>query len=221
MSDVIRQRIQERLTLLGKNARQVSIEATGKPDTIRDLMRRPKNGMLAHTLAKIANALETSTAYLMGETDDASRSVSSLVGGTGLRRAVPVLDAAGAAAFAEHDPPPYVGGRNTLIPDVEVSARAFAILLGDDSMAPAFQPGDVVVIDPALTPRPGDHVAVRMAHDNEVLFRRYHQRKEQSTGRDYAELAPVNPAWPTLVLDWGNPGEVLGAMVEHRRAFKR
>lgn len=210
-------RISERATFLGKSDRQVSMEATGKPDPIRDIRRHRDPG--AQKLKKIANALETTVDYLLGRTDDASRPGDDQRAETrsGMRRALPVLDPANAAAFAEMDAPPYFGGASTLIPDTTVSTRAFAITLADKSMEPEFIAGDIVVIDPEEALEPGDFVLFQPDRKTKPCLRQYHRRQD-ADGHEYAELVPLNKAWETIDTR-RSPGRLLGKMISLRRSY--
>ena len=84
-------------------------------------------------------------------------------------------------------------------------------------MAPEFQPGDKVIVDPKIHPRPGDFVVAKRDKDREAIFREF-QVKSQKTGeRVVIELRSSNPNMPTLLIDRKNPGRIVGTMVEHRR----
>lgn len=67
-TDELKRRIAERLATLGISERAASIKATGQPDTLRFI--RTRDVMPSwQKLIQIAEALETSTDYLVGETD--------------------------------------------------------------------------------------------------------------------------------------------------------
>jgi phage repressor protein C with HTH and peptisase S24 domain len=69
INETIAARIQERVEATGKSARSLSMRATGKPDAIRTIL---KQGVMpsADRLEMLAHTLGTSTAYLLGATDD-------------------------------------------------------------------------------------------------------------------------------------------------------
>ena len=100
---------------------------------------------------------------------------------------------------------------------LKVSDHTFALVIEGTSMAPEFQPGDKVVIDPALAPRPGDLVVAKREKDQEATFKKYRLRAQDERGRDVIELVPLNLDWPTLLIDADSPGLIVGIMVEHRR----
>lgn len=68
---------------------------------------------------------------------------------------------------------------------------SLAFELVDDSNSPTFGSGDVIIVDPARSARPGCYVLAQI-DENEYIFRRYRQH-------DFGfSLVPDNPDWPTL-----------------------
>lgn len=79
----------------------------------------------------------------------------------------------------------------------------------DRSNEPEYLPGDVVVIDPAIDPIPGDMVFVAIG-DTEPIFRSY----EISSGGKVL-LRPKNPTWGNgIEIDPGSDSRILGVMSE-------
>lgn len=101
--------------------------------------------------------------------------------------------------------------------DLPVSGSALAVVIDGRSMEPDFQPGDKVIIDPMVPPRPGDFVMAKRDGDQEATFRKYRLKSRDETGGDAIDLLPLNPDWPSLTIDRDNPGRIVGTMVEHRR----
>lgn len=98
---------------------------------------------------------------------------------------------------------------------LEVSDRAFAYVMNDEAMRGCLEPSDIVVLDPAATPRPGDVVGM-MSKSGEFLVRLY-QLRSMNNPDDFA-LAPANPAYPGAGADMldGN-----AAVMVERRSFRR
>lgn len=71
---------------------------------------------------------------------------------------------------------------------------AFALEITDDSMAPVYRDGDVVVVSPESGVRRGDRVVVK-TKDGRVTIRRLMRKSAQKV-----ELAPVNGSDPDLVV---------------------
>lgn len=97
-----------------------------------------------------------------------------------------------------------------IMTDLNVSDVAFAVRLGDDSMHPTFQKGDVVIIDPNVLPEAGEFI---LAKQNEnFLFRKYKLEYEPN----HFKLIPLNQDY--AIIDSAIVEEliILGTMVEHR-----
>lgn len=100
------------------------------------------------------------------------------------------------------------------MPETPGAARYLALKITDVSMQGArdyFAPGDVVIIDPAIPPQPGDYVLAMV--DNQTVFRQYTLRQL------HIELAPLNPFWATLSAP-PDQVQVIGTLIEHRRYRK-
>jgi SOS-response transcriptional repressor LexA len=93
----------------------------------------------------------------------------------------------------------------------------FALQIFGESNLPDYRPGDIVIIDPAVEPLPGDMVAAQMAGSAELVFRRYRPRGTDRHGQTRIELAPLNADWPTLEIAGAGNGKIVGTMIEHRR----
>lgn len=106
-----------------------------------------------------------------------------------------------------------------LLTDLELSPSAFALRIKGDSMLPEFREGDTVIIDPAVTPLPGDYVVAKN-DDNEATFKKYRPRGLNEQGQPVFELVPLNEDYPSLRSDRSNL-QIIGTMVEHRRYRKR
>jgi SOS-response transcriptional repressor LexA len=134
-------------------------------------------------------------------------------------RAIPVISTAQASALAK----PSVtyapdAGFDVVYINYEISTRAFALKLEDESMLPEFRAGDVVIIDPELTPRPGDFVVAKCGRQ-EATFKKYRPREMDDSGEMIFELSPLNLDYPSLRSDVQKLG-VIGVMVEHRKMYR-
>lgn len=101
----------------------------------------------------------------------------------------------------------------------DASTWAFFLEIEGDSMLPEFRPGDRVLIDPEVTPRPGDFVAARNTKQ-EATFKKYRVRGINEAGQEVFELVPLNDDYPVLRSDEHHL-VVIGTMLEHRRKFRR
>ncbi|MGK3144303.1 helix-turn-helix domain-containing protein [Pantoea sp. C2G6] len=97
--------------------------------------------------------------------------------------------------------------------DMALSQQSFAVRVDEQAMTPAILPLDVAIVDPCVSPLPGDTVAA-LQHTR-LLLRTWRQR---STVNDQPlfELAPANINYPLLHSDQ-DALTLLGTVVELRR----
>jgi SOS-response transcriptional repressor LexA len=94
------------------------------------------------------------------------------------------------------------------------SETAFSIVIPDSSNAPRFEVGDRVVIDPEVTPLPGDMVLGLAGDERQPLFRKY--RIESGARGKLVVLEPLNTDWPSEA-ETASKIEILGVMTEHTK----
>lgn len=88
--------------------------------------------------------------------------------------------------------------------------EAFAVTIKDQSDAPEYLPGDIVVIDPGTPTHPGSMVLAQASADGPIVFRRLRETPEGQT------LIPLNTDWaPSVISD---DGRIFGRMTEHARS---
>ncbi len=92
----------------------------------------------------------------------------------------------------------------------------FALVVKDASMMPELKPGDIVVIDPAIAPQPGETVLAKLDNEDPVFLRRYRLLGKDAKGLNTFELIPINEYWPKIIVNSDNPGHIIGTLVEHR-----
>lgn len=131
-------------------------------------------------------------------------------------RQVPLISSVAAGKLVEICNPYDLGGYERLVMvHEEVSGRAFALEIIGESMLPEFCNGDIIIIDPEVLPQPGDYVVARN-HVQEATFKKYRPRGVNESGKEYFELVPLNPDYPTLRSDLQNL-IIIGVEVEHHR----
>jgi SOS-response transcriptional repressor LexA len=119
-------------------------------------------------------------------------------------------------AYTESDFPEW------LFTERAVSEDAFALDIEGSSMEPDFRAGDRIIVDPAVSPTPGDFVVAKLDGDDEATFKKYRPKGFDRTGQPLSvELVPLNEDWPVLILSIENPGWIVGTMVEHRKYRRR
>jgi len=184
-------------------------EASGKTGMgrtlIRDLRRRAHGEkplrVRSDTLDKLAFALQTSVHYLTGATHDPSRGLVRM-------QAIPVRDSDalvnGIRADREYP---------SIFPTLPVGPTAFAFLVTDNAMDAAhIEIGDLVIVDPATRPEPGDTVLAVI--EAKVCLRHYRNPFSASI-----LLVPLNQAFPQFDLRAADRSKIRGTVVEHRRSF--
>lgn len=135
-------------------------------------------------------------------------------------RRVPLINYVQAGQMTEAiDPFPAGSAFEYLLTDLDLSEEAFALEIEGMSMSPEFGPGDRIIVDPALSPRPGDFVVAKNGRD-EATFKKYRVRGVSAAGQDIFELVPLNPDYPTLSSEV-QLIQVIAVMVEHRRYRKK
>jgi SOS-response transcriptional repressor LexA len=135
-------------------------------------------------------------------------------------RRIPLISSVQAGLMIEAiEPFPPGGAFEYLLTDLELSEHAFALEIEGNSMTPEFNPGDRVIVDPAICPRPGDFVVAKNGRE-EATFKKYRARGFGADGQEAFELVPLNPDYPTISSEH-EPVRIIGVMVEHRRYRKR
>lgn len=182
--------------------------------------------------ARLARAIEQASARRRGWMDEPHRVPEAFGPKTGKGteakavvltpfgdKMVPILDGVQAWQWTASPKPYPVNDRTeviwTRLP--ELSDRAFALLIEGESMSDEFYPGDIVIVDPDVTPRPGDYVVAKLAREESVTFRKYRPRGNDKSGKPVIELAPLNEDYPSTVIESRSPGSIIGTMVEHRK----
>lgn len=172
----------------------------------------------SHRLAKLARLFNIRLEWLLDETGPMDSEEVRPVAQVRHTTRVPVIDRVQAGDWTEVEDPFTLGSADEFLQtDLRVSSSTFALVIEGRSMEPEFQPGDKVIIDPMVRPRPGDFVVAKRDNDQEATFKKFRLRSQDEQGRDVIELKPLNPDWPTLMIDQDNPGHIVGTMVEHRR----
>lgn len=98
----------------------------------------------------------------------------------------------------------------------ELSADAFALKMVDESMTPEIRVGDVLVIDPAVLPKPGDFVVVKIAGKNDVIVCQY--KKLSYTSSEF-ELMTLNDHWPNIKVSDDAEVKIIGIVIQTIRGY--
>jgi len=135
-------------------------------------------------------------------------------------RPVPVISAIQAGQLKDMENPYSPGdGYSVEYTDQKLSRWAFALEVEGQSMAPVFQPGDRIIVDPDIAPQPGDYVIARNGSD-QATFKKYRPRGIDANGEMVFELVPLNDDYPTMRSDTERL-IVIGVVTEHRKKLRR
>ena len=174
---------------------------------------RPETGKLD----RLSQVLDVRLEWLGTGREPMRHDDPELPAGAG-RFLVPVIDDVRAGAWSEVTDPYAPGaGVEFLATDLKIGVHAFALIIDGDSMTPEYRPGDKVIVDPGVVPRPGDCVVAKLDREQTATFKKYRPRGVDRSGNEVFELVPLNENWPTLHVDAENPGRIIATMVEHRR----
>lgn len=135
-------------------------------------------------------------------------------------RRIPIISYVQAGMMTEAIDPYMMGdGFETITTDLDLSGSAFGLIIKGPSMEPEFREGDKVIIDPAVSPQPGDFVVAKNTQE-EATFKKYRPRGTDERGEMIFELVPLNDDFPTLHSERDHL-HVIGVMVEHRKYRRR
>jgi SOS-response transcriptional repressor LexA len=165
-------------------------------------------------IKQLAQALEVSPAFLMCLSDEKK---DKLIANPS--RLIPLLDYKQAydtrAAYEqEFRDIVFISVSTVLLP--ELSEEAFAIKIIDDSMIPEIRVNDTLVIDPSVSPKPGDYVIVKIGNKSEIIICQY--KKLSYTSSDF-ELLTLNDNWPNIRVCHELQVEIIGVVMQNIRGY--
>lgn len=127
-------------------------------------------------------------------------------------RRVPVLSYVQAGNLTEEKGITDMEGElEYVLADSTVHESCFALRIDGDSMQPEFIEGDIVIIDPELSPQPGEFI-VAQNENHAATFKKY---RPAGTNVSAFELVPLNPDYP-IISSLNSKLRLIGVMVEHR-----
>ena len=155
--------------------------------------------------------------WLTGEGDGTTAATMNTPPGSNARP-VPVVDYITAGNWdTVTDPYPTGRGMEALMTERRISANTFALVVRGTSMEPEFREDDKVIINPDVTPQPGDFVVAKLLEEEEATLKKYRPRGNDAQGQPVIELVPLNEDWRILRMDTSRPARIIGTVIEHRR----
>lgn len=219
----IREKIGQRI-YEARKAKNLTIKALGEltDDFKQTRITNWENGLRLpgpEEIKLLAKALDVSPAYLMCLSDDKQPKKIP-----GLGALVPLLDHHQAS-----DPKTYIEAIKSEENDDKLvfiplsleriknpGKYTFALKMIDDSMLPEIRPNDILIIDPSLSPSPGDYVAVKISGKNDVFICQY---KQLSYITLEFELLTLNDKWPNISVNENIKVEIVGKVILNIRAY--
>jgi repressor LexA len=164
-----------------------------------------------------AGPVNLDAAWVGGVLQDLVERISGNVERLRTRR-VPVINKVSAGYprdFTDLSYPQGVADDYVVCADVD-DPQAFAARVHGDSMAPAYQEGDIVIFAPAADPRDGDDCFIRF-EDGQTTFKRVFF--EDSGGEDgrRIRLQPRNPRYQPQVVPAGQITGIYRAVFKYQR----
>ncbi len=169
MAETLRDRIRNRLDETGMSPEEASRKAGLDKTYLRKLFERPASQPGAETLRKLADALDTTTAALLGEAKpqpivtDVRGAAVAVPPLTAMPNDLPVRGtAAGSHLRGAFELEPGIVDWVRRPPALAGAANAYALYIEGTSMVPEHNPGDLRIVHPDRPPRIGDSVIVQV-----------------------------------------------------------
>lgn len=209
---ILAERVSERIELLGRTPREVSLAASGKPDLVRDIVRM-RRMPTAPVMLGLAHELQTTTDWLLGRSTGPEQPVSEVRFAESLRpfrgaasEGIPLMGTGFCADLeVESDTGEVIPIEQALFEEDHVvrlierppalsNARdAYAIYYQGSSMEPRYYQGEIGVVDPQRPPGPGDFVVVQLCDGQTDDVVTVIVKQLVRTTSAYVELRQFNP----------------------------
>ena len=193
--------IRQRRNAAGLTQMQVA-EAAGTDQASLSRIERGKEEPPNDKLEQIARALGTRVSTLWAEAEGLAQPMDRATTYETLGvRYVPLISWVEAGAWSEAVDPYARGTGEEMVPTgAKVSRRAYALRVHGNSMTNptginSYPEGTKIIVDPAVDVSSGQLVIVRLENENAATFKRY----VEESGKKL--LLPLNPQYPTIVLD--------------------
>ena len=198
-----------------------------KPASVSDWLSGKSKSMRAPVAQKAAEFLNVSLIWL--STGEGTPESGSSVSPARLKlNKVPLITFTQAGFLTDNgqlrDPSTCIDQGDYILVDEDMPDGTLGVVVEGDSMEPEFHEGDIIVIDPSLSPQPGDFVIAKRtcpySDSVESTFKKYRPKHYDENGNLEYDLIPLNPDYPSLNSK-RDKLSITGILVEHRRKFRR
>ncbi|MFY1873526.1 LexA family protein [Achromobacter xylosoxidans] len=214
-------KVQQLVEVAGGQARFAELVGISPSQAWQIAGSSPVRGIGSKMAARIEQAFGKPAGWLDWP-DDAppfsAAPLATLGSGAGAGRHVPVISYVQAGQLTEVGAHFCGEALEYLLTDIPLSERAFGLEIRGLSMAPQFAPGDKIIVDQEVAPKPGSFV-VAMNGGEEATFKKYRPRGLDANGNNVFELVPLNEDFPSFFSD-RQELVIIGTMVEHRRYYR-
>lgn len=173
--EIIKSRIQERLTAAGLSGRDASDRADLGITYANDILSGRSLRPTRESLAKLGAILNTDVEYFFGEQDEPRIGASATKNAAGTRTAQPSPASTSIPLFhiGLTDPDGFfalnAGRRSAWTPPLFADKDTYGITVPDDTMAPRYRIGEVVIVSPSTPVVHGGFAIVRQADDRVTI----------------------------------------------------
>ena len=198
-----------------------------KPASVSDWLSGKSKSMRAPVAQKAAEFLNVNLVWL--STGEGTPETGSNVSTARLKlKKIPLITFAQAGFLTDNgqlrDPNLCIEHGDYILVDGDMPNGTIAVTIEGDSMEPEFKEGDIILIDPNLSPQPGDYVIAKRvcpySDSVESTFKKYRPRQYDENGNLEYDLVPINPDYPTLNSK-RDQLTIVGILIEHHRKFRR
>lgn len=191
-------------------------KAVGVSDVTVGYWEKDLNTPGGKSLTNLASYLGVSESYLLYGKEDDSNVSPAFVGGM----RIPIISYVQAGNWTTGSEAKSLEGTTEFILTTgNFSRSTFALKIKGKSMEPEFVEGDLIIVDPDLSPMPGDYVVASNGH-HEATFKKYRSRGVSTDGNEVFDLVPLNDDFATRS-SLTEEITIIGVLVEHRRLIRR
>jgi len=193
---------------LGYTIEQLALKADVDTSNLSKL-ERDIGGYSKESLERLAGALNVRIGTLFGELPEDQLALAKTT-------RVPVLDEEQIRAyFSGSLDSSHFSQVEHILMDSRETGRVFAFRIPDQSTAPEFRVGEMVLVNIDMKPRPGMFVAVDRPGEG-IAIREYRIKGYDAKKRPILEYAAINPAYPSFSTA-NETITLIGVVFEHRR----